>query len=67
MSTLYRNKIHRISEILKDMEDWLDAKGHGHLSEVRGRMSRKYAKDPWSYKRAQYVKMLMNPNPLDFR
>ena len=67
VSTLYRNKISRISEILKDMEEWLDRKGYAGLDQVRGKMSRKSAKDPWSYRRAQYVRMLLKPNPLDFR
>ncbi|OQX29402.1 MAG: dihydroorotate dehydrogenase [Spirochaeta sp. LUC14_002_19_P3] len=64
VSTLYRNKITQIGRIVKDLEKWMDGKGYSSLEDFRGKMSKKNSKDPWAYKRAQYVKLLMKPDPM---
>ena len=64
VSTLYRNKITQIGRIVNDLNKWMDGKGYASLDDFRGKMSRKNAADPWVYKRAQYAKLLMKPDPL---
>jgi dihydroorotate dehydrogenase (fumarate) len=59
VSTLYRNKIEQISAILTDVERWMDKKGYKNLDDFRGKMSSKNIQDPFAYRRAQYVDILM--------
>jgi len=59
VSTLYKNGIGQISHILKSMDEWMEAKGYSTLEQFRGKLSRKEMKDPFAYKRAQYVDILM--------
>ncbi|MCG8451631.1 MAG: dihydroorotate dehydrogenase-like protein [Spirochaetales bacterium] len=65
VSTLYRNKITQIGRILNDLSAWMDGKGYASLADFRGKLSRKNSTDPWAYKRAQYAKLLMKPDPLE--
>ncbi len=64
VSTLYKNKITQLGRIINDLEGWMDAKGYEKIADFRGKMSRKNTTDPWAYKRAQYAKLLMKPNPM---
>ena len=59
VSTIYKNKIDYLGTIVKDIEDWMDVKGYATIDEFRGKLSRKNIKDPYAYKRAQYVEILM--------
>lgn len=59
VSTLYKNKIEQISAILTDVERWMDKKGYKKLDDFRGKMSMKNIDDPFAYRRAQYVDILM--------
>ncbi len=58
VSTLFVNKMTHLQKMLKDVESWMDGKGYGLLTDFRGNMSKKNGKDPWSYERSQYVKLL---------
>lgn len=64
VSTLYLNKITRIGRIVSDLDKWMDAKGYASPADFRGKMSRKNSSDPWVYKRAQYARLLMKPDPI---
>lgn len=64
VSTLYKNKITQITRIIQDLGQWMDQKGYESIEDFRGKLSRKKTADPWAYKRAQYVKLLMKPDPL---
>ena len=64
VSTLYRNTIDQLSVILKDLEKWMNEKGYTSLDDFVGKLSQQNSKDPWAYRRAQYVKMLLKANPL---
>jgi dihydroorotate dehydrogenase (fumarate) len=59
VSTLYRNRVDVISSVLKDIEAWMDRKGYASLDEFRGKLSVEKTPDKWTYRRAQYVKMLL--------
>jgi dihydroorotate dehydrogenase (fumarate) len=58
VSTVYRNHPSVVSDILMDMNRWMDEKGYKTLDEFRGKLSRKNMKDPFVYQRAQYVEIL---------
>jgi len=59
VSTLYKNKIEQISAMLTDVERWMDSKGYSKLDDFRGKMSKDNIDDPYAYRRAQYVDILM--------
>jgi dihydroorotate dehydrogenase (fumarate) len=61
VSALYKHKITHVSKMLQDLSDWMDSKSYDSLNDFRGKLSRAKAKDPYAYKRAQYVDMLMKP------
>lgn len=59
VSTLYKNNIDYIGTMLKDLEAWMKSKNYSNLKEFRGKLSQKKLSDPFIYKRAQYVDILM--------
>lgn len=59
VSALYKNKIPHISTILSDMESWMKDKGYKSLKDIQGKLSKKNTKDPYVYKRAQYIELLL--------
>ena len=59
VSTLYKNGIGQISTILGEIETWMKKKNYKSIDDFRGKLSRKTMKDPFTYKRAQYVDILM--------
>ena len=58
VSTIYRNSPSVVSDILMDINKWMDDKGYKSLDDFRGKLSRKSMKDPFAYQRAQYVDIL---------
>jgi len=60
VSTIYKNKPSVISEILSEIEKWMNDKDYGSLDDFRGKLSRKNIKDPFAYRRAQYIDILMS-------
>ncbi len=59
VGTLYKNKINHISKILTDIETWMNAKGYKSIKDFKGKLSNKQINDPFVYKRAQYVDLLL--------
>ena len=59
VSTLYKNGIGQISTILNEVETWMKKKNYKSLDDFRGKLSKKTLNDPFTYKRAQYVDILM--------
>ena len=64
VGTLYKNKISHISKMVADIEKWMDQKGYKTLTDFRGKLSDKQLNDPFVYKRAQYVDLLMKSDEL---
>ncbi|MDD4754979.1 MAG: dihydroorotate dehydrogenase-like protein [Prolixibacteraceae bacterium] len=64
VSTVYKNKPAVISQILGELNEWMDRKGYKTTDSFRGILSRKSMTDPYVYKRAQYVDILMKPEPV---
>lgn len=59
VSTVYKNGIGQIGTILNEVESWMKKKNYKKLDDFRGKLSHKTLKDPFTYKRAQYVDILM--------
>lgn len=64
VSTLYKHKPEYIATMLSDIENWMDAKGFTNISGFRGKLSRTSVKDPFIYKRAQYIDLLLGSEQL---
>jgi len=61
VSTLYKNGIPQIEKIKKELSEWMDSKNYKSLDEFRGKLSKnKLGNNPFVYKRAQYVDLLIN-------
>lgn len=61
VSTVYKNKIGYISQMLSDVEKWMDKKGYQNIDAFKGKMSKKnLSDDPYAYTRAQYVDILLH-------
>ncbi len=59
VSTLYRNKPEQINKMIRSLEEWMDSKKYESIADFKGKLSRKNITDPYAYKRAQYVDILM--------
>lgn len=59
VSTLYKNKIGKISRIISEITQWMTHQGYESVNEFRGKLSNQQMNDPFVYRRAQYIDMLM--------
>jgi dihydroorotate dehydrogenase (fumarate) len=62
VSTFYENGVDHAKKMLADIESWMDGKGYSELAEFRGKLGYAKSSDKWTYKRAQYVRHLLNSN-----
>jgi len=60
VSTLYKNGIGHIRKIVSDLEKWMEGKGYKSIDDFKGKLSKEKLSDPFAFKRAQYVDILMN-------
>ncbi len=56
VSSLYKNGMSYIQEMLKTVEAWMEKKGYNSLSEFRGKMSQAKSINPAAYERVQFMK-----------
>ncbi len=59
VSTFYHNGIRHIASMLAEIEEWMDRKGYASIDDFRGTLSAKAINDPFVYKRAQYIDMIL--------
>lgn len=59
VSALYVFGNEHIKSILTDIEKWMDKKGYKEINDFKGKLSRKNIKDPFAYRRSQYVDIIM--------
>jgi dihydroorotate dehydrogenase (fumarate) len=59
VSTFYHNGIAHISSMLTEIEEWMERKGYASIDDFRGKLSAKAINDPFVYKRAQYIDMIL--------
>jgi len=65
VSTLYKHGLSHINAMLKEIKEWMDSKGYKAIDDFRGTLSMKsLSSNPFIYKRAQYVDLLLNSEEL---
>ncbi len=64
VSTIYKHGPQQISKMLEDMEIWMANKQYETIDSFRGNLSKKNVKDPYAYRRAQYVDILMKSSEI---
>jgi dihydroorotate dehydrogenase (fumarate) len=65
VSTIYKNGLTQIYNIKKELEEWMDLKNYKSVDEFRGKLSKnQLISNPFVYKRAQYVDLLLNSDEI---
>lgn len=64
VSALYKHKPEHISQMLNDIEIWMNEKGFSALADFKGKLSKQGIKDPFVYKRGQYIDLLLGSEQL---
>ncbi len=64
VSTLYKNGIGQLKNILSDMNTWMDKKSYANIDAFKGKLSKQNINDPFAYKRSQYVDILMKADEI---
>ncbi len=59
-SVLYKNGPEYLTQIVKEMSEWMDKHNFADLHELRGRMSYKSIADPTVFERAQFMRYFSN-------
>ena len=59
VSAIYKHGPEHITKMLKDIEIWMAKKEYESLDDFKGNLSKKNINDPFAYRRAQYVDILM--------
>jgi dihydroorotate dehydrogenase (fumarate) len=59
-SALIKNGIPYLSTMLRELEGWMKEHDYESLEDFRGKLSQKKSDDPFSFERAQYVKLLFS-------
>lgn len=65
VSTFYENGLSQIGSMLDEITGWMDSKNYDSLDDFRGKLSKNsLSNNPFVYKRAQYVDLLLNSEEL---
>ncbi|MFO7723862.1 MAG: dihydroorotate dehydrogenase-like protein [Bacteroidales bacterium] len=59
VSAVMKNGADHIRVMLEGIERWMDAKGFEYINQFQGMLAREKVTDPFAYKRAQYVDILL--------
>jgi dihydroorotate dehydrogenase (fumarate) len=59
VSTIYKHGPKQVTKIVKEIETWMTENGYSSINEFKGLLSKENIKDPFAYRRAQYVDILM--------
>ena len=62
-SVLLRNGIDRVTQILEDMQGWMENHEYESISQMRGSMSQQSVAEPAAFERANYIKVLSSFDP----
>lgn len=60
VSTIYLNDYDVIGRILSELSTWMDRRGYPEIDDFRGKLNARNSGNQWTFRRAQYVKMLLN-------
>ena len=59
VSAIYKRGINYVESMLLEIEKWMQKKNYSSISDFKGKLSKENLIDPFAYKRAQYVDILM--------
>lgn len=59
VSTVYKRGIQTITHMLHEIERWMEHRNYSSLLDFQGKLSKQNSTDPFAYRRAQYVDILM--------
>ena len=59
VSTIYKKGISTITTMLEELRSWMISKNYESIDDFQGKLSKEKLTDPFAYKRAQYVDILM--------
>lgn len=59
VSAIYKRGINYVESMLLEIEKWMEKKNYHSIAEFKGKLSKENMIDPFAYKRAQYVDILM--------
>ena len=59
-SALLKHGVGRLTEIISELEQWLDEHDYESIEQLKGSVSQQHAIDPSAYERANYVQVLDN-------
>lgn len=59
VSTLFKKGPEQITTMLNEIEDWMNRKHYKSIADFKGKLSRNRLTDPYAYRRAQYIDILM--------
>jgi dihydroorotate dehydrogenase (fumarate) len=59
VSAIYKKGMPVIPLMLEEIETWMKKKGYESVEEFQGKLSKENLTDPFAYKRAQYIDILM--------
>ena len=64
VSAIYRNKPEYIKTMIEDLEAWMVEKKYDKIADFKGKLSNLALQDPFVYKRAQYVDIIMKSSEI---
>jgi dihydroorotate dehydrogenase (fumarate) len=64
VSTIYKHKPVQITKMLNDISGWMEKNNYAYINEFRGKLARVNTKDPFVYKRAQYIDLILRSEDL---
>lgn len=64
VSGCYIGGTERIGKMLTELDAWMEEKGYAALDDFRGALARKNVADPFIFRRAQYVDLILRSNEL---
>ena len=59
VSAVYKGGFSVITQVLEDLETWMNKMNFKSVDDLRGKMSKKNIKSPFAYRRAQYIDILL--------
>lgn len=64
VSTIYRNRIEYLKTIISELNSWMESKNYKKIDDFRGKLSNEKINDPFVYKRAQYIDLLLKSDKI---
>ncbi len=64
VTTLYKNGIGQISNMINELKVWMEHKQYSTIDDFKGKLSKKNINDPFAYRRSQYIDIIMKANDI---